>query len=91
MDSPAALGPNALLRKEISLPLILVGGMRYRKDMEAVLNGGTAEAISMCRPFIRDPLIVHKLKSDLTDYSDCNSCNGCVGLLREGDLSCILQ
>ena len=77
-------------RQALSLPLILVGGMRTLKDMQAVLDEGIADAISMCRPFIMDPHIVRKLHDGSTDKSECNSCNGCRQLLLKGDKRCVL-
>lgn len=49
-------------REELSIPLILMGGVRNVYDMEAVIQGNLADAVSMCRPFIREPHLVKKLK-----------------------------
>jgi 2,4-dienoyl-CoA reductase-like NADH-dependent reductase (Old Yellow Enzyme family) len=64
-------------REALSIPLIQVGGMRELKDMQAILDDGIAEAISMCRPFINNPHIVRKFREKLTHESDCISCNEC--------------
>lgn len=77
-------------RRVLALPLILVGGMRTLKDMEAVLDEGIADAISMCRPFIMDPHIVRKFREGLADESECTSCNGCLQEMRRGTMRCIL-
>jgi 2,4-dienoyl-CoA reductase-like NADH-dependent reductase (Old Yellow Enzyme family) len=77
-------------RQAISLPLILVGGMRNLSDMQAVLDEGIADAISMCRPFIMDPYLVKNLHEGLTDGSGCTSCNQCLGMMRQGHLRCTL-
>ena len=77
-------------RRILSLPLILVGGMRKVQDMQAVLDEGVADAISMCRPFIMDSHIVRKFHEELTNDSECTSCNGCLGPVREKELRCIL-
>jgi 2,4-dienoyl-CoA reductase-like NADH-dependent reductase (Old Yellow Enzyme family) len=66
-------------RKALTLPLILVGGIRYLQDMEAILQEGVAAAISMCRPFIRDPHIVVKFHNNSIFKSECVSCNSCAG------------
>ena len=78
-------------RKALSLPLILIGGMRNLSDMQAVLDDGIADAISMCRPFINDPHLVRKFLEGLTDRSDCNSCNDCYEQMLQGNIRCILQ
>lgn len=78
------------VRKELNLPIILVGGMRYLSDMQAVLDDDIADAVSMCRPFINDPDIVKKFEQGVTDHTDCNSCNKCLGLMRQSKLGCVL-
>lgn len=79
------------VRKAVSLPLLLVGGMRRFRDMKAVLDEGMADAISLCRPFINDPHIVRKLKEGQVDSSECNSCNECIELMLEGRFGCVLS
>lgn len=88
---PYYLQECSMARKALSLPLILVGGMRRLQDMQSVLDEGIADAISMCRPFIRDPLIVRKFREGTTDYSDCNSCNLCIEQSRKGNIRCMLS
>ena len=77
-------------RQALSLPLILVGGMRAIKDMQAVLDEGIADAISMCRPFIMEPHLVRKLREGTTSESECTSCNGCLRLMQGERLQCTL-
>lgn len=43
------------LKHEISIPVMLVGGMRTIKTAQDILGCGDADMISMCRPFIREP------------------------------------
>jgi 2,4-dienoyl-CoA reductase-like NADH-dependent reductase (Old Yellow Enzyme family) len=88
--SPYYIGECTETRQAISLPLILVGGMRNLSDMQAVLDEGIADAISMCRPFIMDPYLVKNLREGLTDGSGCTSCNQCLGMMRQGHLRCTL-
>lgn len=77
-------------RQALSIPLILVGGMRALKDMQAVLDEGIADAISMCRPFIMEPHIVRKFREGLTSESECTSCNGCLRLVQGERHRCTL-
>jgi 2,4-dienoyl-CoA reductase-like NADH-dependent reductase (Old Yellow Enzyme family) len=60
------------------VPLILVGGVRTRETMEQVLGSGTAELISMSRPFLREPNLVKKLREGRADSAACISCNNCL-------------
>lgn len=45
----------------VRIPVISVGGYRTRSVMERVLNAGNVEAISICRPLIRNPSFLKTL------------------------------
>ncbi len=75
----------------ISKPVILVGGMRHLSEMEAVVDDGTADAISMCRPFIMDQHIVRKFREGISDSSLCTSCNDCIPTMLARNLHCIFN
>ncbi|MDY6791360.1 MAG: NADH:flavin oxidoreductase [Thermodesulfobacteriota bacterium] len=60
------------------IPLLLVGGMRTVSHMEEVLKNNDADFISMSRPFIREPLLVNKIKDNKMDRVSCVSCNRCL-------------
>jgi 2,4-dienoyl-CoA reductase-like NADH-dependent reductase (Old Yellow Enzyme family) len=79
------------VKKALSIPIILVGGMRKLKDMQQVLDVGSADAISMCRPFIINPHIVRDFKNGISDSSECISCNKCMAQMRNGQLRCVLS
>ena len=76
-------------RRKLTVPLILVGGMRKLKDMQGVLDDGIADAVSMCRPFIMNPSLVRDLRAGTSDTVGCTSCNDCMGTMREGQLRCV--
>jgi 2,4-dienoyl-CoA reductase-like NADH-dependent reductase (Old Yellow Enzyme family) len=88
--SPYYLEECRQARQALSVPLILVGGMRKRDEMQAVLDEGMADAVSMCRPFIMDPHAVRKLRDGSALESECNSCNGCLVLLHGEPRTCVL-
>ncbi|OGO39988.1 MAG: hypothetical protein A2147_09545 [Chloroflexi bacterium RBG_16_57_8] len=89
--SPYYLDECRKARRALPLPFILVGGMRKLEDMQAVLDSGVADAISLCRPFIMDPLLVKNLKEGVTKASECTSCNECMAHMRDGRLRCVLM
>ena len=60
------------------IPLFVVGGLRKVKHMTEVLEKQYADGISMCRPFIREPLIVKKIKEGKAEAVACVSCNRCL-------------
>lgn len=82
--------PNALKFKEvISVPLILVGGLRSPKLMERLLIEKKVDMISLCRPLIREPDLINKWKHGQLKKADCISCGGCQKY-RDEPVRCIL-
>ena len=67
----------ARLAEEVSVPVIAVGGWRSKDTMEAALNGGKIEFLSLSRPLLREPDFPNKLKSGESEVSRCVSCNRC--------------
>jgi 2,4-dienoyl-CoA reductase-like NADH-dependent reductase (Old Yellow Enzyme family) len=57
--------------------LLVVGGFRNKEHMEQIIDQGTADLISMCRPFIREPFLVERIKRGKKDSASCISCNRC--------------
>lgn len=75
-------------RQAISVPLILVGGMRALSEMQHIVDDGIADAVSMCRPFIHDPMLIDKFYRNEADASGCISCNECGHAMVEGHIEC---
>ena len=65
------------IKDAVDVPVILVGGIRSLGVMEKVINNGTADMISMSRPFICEPDLVTKFKNGLSEKSRCISCSKC--------------
>jgi 2,4-dienoyl-CoA reductase-like NADH-dependent reductase (Old Yellow Enzyme family) len=63
------------------LPVMVVGGLRRLSHMEAVVQEGTADFVSICRPFIREPALVRRFREGKTEAASCTSCNGCFALV----------
>ncbi|MDZ4164102.1 MAG: NADH:flavin oxidoreductase [Smithellaceae bacterium] len=64
-------------KKEINTPLILVGGIRSLDVAKGLIETGTADYISLCRPLIREPGLVNRWKSGETSPATCKSDNLC--------------
>jgi 2,4-dienoyl-CoA reductase-like NADH-dependent reductase (Old Yellow Enzyme family) len=79
------------LRETIQKPVILVGGMRRLAEIQQVVDEGTADAVSMCRPFIMDQHIVKKFRLGLTESSNCTSCNLCIEEMHKQNIHCIFN
>lgn len=69
------------IKKNVSIPIIVVGGIHKTADMENILKEGNADFVSMCRPFICEPDLAKKMKNGQTE-AKCIMCNYC-GLVIE--------
>jgi 2,4-dienoyl-CoA reductase-like NADH-dependent reductase (Old Yellow Enzyme family) len=72
-------------RKRIHIPLILLGGIRSFDLAERLVEEGTADYISMSRPFIREPGLINRWKSGDRRKAQCLSDNRCIMAGREGN------
>jgi 2,4-dienoyl-CoA reductase-like NADH-dependent reductase (Old Yellow Enzyme family) len=67
----------AAIKREIDIPLILVGGLRSLEIANQMVEQGRADYISMCRPLIREPGLVNRWRSGDTAPAACKSDNLC--------------
>jgi len=82
----------AAYKKAMDVPLILVGGMRSLNVAREMVAGGTADYISMCRPFIREPGLIKRWQSGDTAPAKCKSDNLCFGPALEGrGILCVVE
>ena len=65
------------IKKNVKVPVILVGGMRKRRTMEKIIENGNADFISLSRPFIRQPNLVNQMKKKEENVITCVNCNRC--------------
>ncbi len=77
------------ISKEISVPLIGVGGYRTPSVIEQALNDTTIEAVSISRPLIREPNLAKRWQSGDTSPASCISCSACFKP-KNGSFSCQL-
>ena len=73
-----------MLKKMNPIPVILVGGIRSYLLAERLLAEGVMDYISMCRPFIREPMLIKRWRSGNLRKAKCISCNGCFAPARSG-------
>ena len=66
-----------LLKKEINVPLMLVGGIRSFEVADRLITEGVADYISMSRPLIREPGLINRWKSGDRQKAKCVSDNLC--------------
>jgi 2,4-dienoyl-CoA reductase-like NADH-dependent reductase (Old Yellow Enzyme family) len=61
----------------VSVPLMLVGGIRTIETAERLVASGVADYISVCRPLIREPALINRWKSGDRRPALCVSDSGC--------------
>ncbi|MFC1816446.1 NADH:flavin oxidoreductase [Thermodesulfobacteriota bacterium] len=80
------------VKSVVSVPVMMVGGLRTFELMEEVVQEGEADFISLCRPLIREPGIVNEWKGGQRHRATCISCNMCLSGLGKGEtLHCAQQ
>jgi 2,4-dienoyl-CoA reductase-like NADH-dependent reductase (Old Yellow Enzyme family) len=72
------------LHDAVSLPLILVGGNRSFEVADLLIADGTADYISMSRPFIREPELIRRWQEGDLRKAECISDNLCFTPALEG-------
>jgi len=74
-------------RSVIKIPLVYVGGLVSRENIDTVMNEGF-EFVSFARPLIHDPGFINKLKSGEVIKSGCNHSNYCIAVMYSGKMMC---
>jgi len=79
-------------KKRLSVPVILVGGIRSFQVAKELLEDGVADYVSMSRPFIREPDLINRWKSGDLRKSTCVSENSCLKTARSGSaIYCVTE
>ena len=68
-------------KKEIGIPLILVGGFLSFASAESVVTSGLADFVALSRPLIREPQLVKRWENGDRRKALCISCNKCFATL----------
>jgi 2,4-dienoyl-CoA reductase-like NADH-dependent reductase (Old Yellow Enzyme family) len=71
-------------KEKLTIPLMLVGGIRSIETAEELVGEGITDYISLCRPLIREPALINRWKSGDRRPSECISDNGCFTPGMEG-------
>jgi 2,4-dienoyl-CoA reductase-like NADH-dependent reductase (Old Yellow Enzyme family) len=80
------------IKKQVSAPLILVGGVRSLKAINHALDTGAADMVSMARPLVREPALVKRWKKGNHKKAKCVSCNQCFGAASSPEgIYCVLE
>jgi 2,4-dienoyl-CoA reductase-like NADH-dependent reductase (Old Yellow Enzyme family) len=81
-DEPYNIEAAKMIKPAVGeTPLFVVGGFRKVAHMKETLEKQYADCISMCRPFIREPFIVKRIREGKAEVVACVSCNRCFAAL----------
>jgi 2,4-dienoyl-CoA reductase-like NADH-dependent reductase (Old Yellow Enzyme family) len=75
-------------RDVATVPLILVGGLRSRQEMEEVLDSGDADFVALCRPLICEPDLPQRFRLGLQERARCISGNRCWPKVTNEGITC---
>jgi len=64
-------------KRAITLPLILVGGIRSYEVAEGLIKDGKTDYVAFCRPLIAEPGLIRRWESGSRERADCKSDNLC--------------
>ena len=82
----------ASIKKEVQVPVMMVGGLRSFDMLEEIIANGEADLVSLCRPFIREPNLVKDWQQGRRRRPDCISCNLCYENISTGaPLACLVE
>jgi 2,4-dienoyl-CoA reductase-like NADH-dependent reductase (Old Yellow Enzyme family) len=75
---PYFLEETTRLAKQLSIPVILTGGVRDIKELDQIFAETEIQFAGMCRPFIVEPNLLARWKSGNEGRSWCRNCNACM-------------
>ena len=78
----------ARMQQQLSMPLILVGGVRSLQDIAKVIDAGIP-MVSLSRPLICQGDLIPRLLSG--ERARCISCNQCFALPRTRGIRCVFH
>jgi 2,4-dienoyl-CoA reductase-like NADH-dependent reductase (Old Yellow Enzyme family) len=73
-----------LYKQQVTIPLMLVGGIRSYEVADALVQNGTADYISMSRPLICEPSLIQRWRKGDRRTSECVSDNACFAPASDG-------
>lgn len=75
-------------RRELTMPLILLGGITCKETMDLAMGEGF-EFVAMARALLREPDLLTRIQADASTHSACIHCNRCMPTIYSGT-RCVL-
>ncbi len=82
------LNDAKVFRQELKMPLVYVGGILSKENIDEVLNEGF-DAVAIARALIRNPDFMQQLLEEKLKHSACDTCNHCIAVMYNGPFKCI--
>ncbi len=76
------------VRRAVRMPLVLVGGLRRRAQMERILGEEGFDFVALARPLIMEPDLIARMQRGEVDVGRCQPCNRCIGMMDKGAAFC---
>lgn len=66
------------VRSRVDIPVLQVGGIRDRPQIDRLLDSGACDMVGMGRPFYAEPLLAARILEDESAEVICENCNNCI-------------
>ena len=83
------VGIAARIKQRVSIPVIVVGGIRALSDMENIIREGQADFVAMSRPLLRTPDLIRRMEEAKETESRCIDCGHCLFRSIEHPVRCL--
>lgn len=80
------LASASKIKERISIPVIVVGGIRKLKEIEMIIGEQKSDYVSLARPLIMEPGLVNKFREGVQEEAKCINCNHCT-ITEAGDFT----
>jgi 2,4-dienoyl-CoA reductase-like NADH-dependent reductase (Old Yellow Enzyme family) len=78
------------IKKRVNVPIMAIGGLKSLTMMEEMLQNRETDFISLCRPLISEPALIHEWEMEPQKKPRCVYCNKCLEALHKGiPLHCV--
>lgn len=77
-----------VFRKEISAPLVYVGGVSSRENADKVLDEEGFDFVQMGRALLNEPDFVNRMHEDATHRCGCDHVNYCIARMYSREMAC---
>ncbi|MFP4017254.1 MAG: NADH:flavin oxidoreductase, partial [Halanaerobiales bacterium] len=76
------------IREEVNCPIILVGGISSKSQIERIISKDRIDFVSMSRPLILEPDLIKKFRENKQEEARCIKCNICIIALEGRPVRC---